>query len=207
MENAFLPISRADMAARGMGSSATLSMSSATPMWTTPASATPSSAGCWSPTATAWALSASRTGTIPASILALGTPRLGFLVMGGNMDSMVCHYSVAKRRRKMDYYTPGGVMGKRPDYAVTVYCQLIRQQLPGHSDSHRRTGSQPAASEPLRLLVRPDVPLDSGGFRGRPAALRHGREEHCRSAPTRWTAACRCGTSPSSAGPSTAPGS
>ena len=66
----------------------------------------------------------------PDSIAILGAPRLGFLVMGGNMDSMVCHYSVAKRRRKMDYYTPGGVMGKRPDYAVTTYCRLIRQRYP-----------------------------------------------------------------------------
>ena len=62
-----------------------------------------------------------------ASISALGRPRLGFLVMGGNMDSMVNHYAVSKRHRQTDAYTPGGVMGKRPDYAVTVYCNLIRQ--------------------------------------------------------------------------------
>lgn len=63
----------------------------------------------------------------PASVSALGRPRLGFLVMGGNMDSMVNHYAVSKRHRQTDAYTPGGVMGKRPDYAVTVYCNLIRQ--------------------------------------------------------------------------------
>lgn len=63
----------------------------------------------------------------PASIDALGRPRLGFLVMGGNMDSMVNHYSVFKHHRKMDAYTPGGVTGKRPDYATVVYCNLIRQ--------------------------------------------------------------------------------
>ena len=63
----------------------------------------------------------------PASIDALGEPRLGFLVMGGNMDSMVNHYTVSKAHRKQDAYTPGGVMGKRPDYAVTVYCNLIRR--------------------------------------------------------------------------------
>ncbi len=61
-----------------------------------------------------------------ASIQVLGEPRLGFLVSGGNMDSMVNHYSVSKKRRQQDAYTPGGVMGKRPDYAVTVYCNLIR---------------------------------------------------------------------------------
>ena len=63
----------------------------------------------------------------PASISILGRPRLGFLVMGGNMDSMVNHYSVFKHHRKMDAYTPGGVTGKRPDYATVVYCNLIRQ--------------------------------------------------------------------------------
>ena len=63
----------------------------------------------------------------PASVTALGAPRLGFLVSGGNMDSMVNHYSVSKKRRQTDAFTPGGVMGKRPDYAVTVYCNLIRR--------------------------------------------------------------------------------
>ena len=64
------------------------------------------------------------------SIAILGEPRLGFLVSGGNMDSMVNHYTVSKKRRKNDAYTPGGVMGKRPDYAVTVYCNLIRRTYP-----------------------------------------------------------------------------
>lgn len=61
------------------------------------------------------------------SIMEFGEPRLGFLVSAGNMDSMVNHYSVSKKRRKTDAYTPGGVMGKRPDYATIVYCNLIRQ--------------------------------------------------------------------------------
>lgn len=65
----------------------------------------------------------------PESIAVLGKPRLGFLVMGGNMDSMVNHYSVSHHRRRQDAYTPGGVAGKRPDYAVTVYCNLIRQSF------------------------------------------------------------------------------
>ena len=63
----------------------------------------------------------------PKSIDVFGRPRLGFLVSGGNMDSMVNHYTVSKHRRKTDAYTPGGVMGKRPDYATIVYCNLIRQ--------------------------------------------------------------------------------
>ncbi|MCI9048254.1 MAG: YgiQ family radical SAM protein [Hungatella sp.] len=60
------------------------------------------------------------------SIAVLGKPRLGFLVSAGNMDSMVNHYSVSKKRRKEDSYTPGGVMGKRPDHATVVYCNLVR---------------------------------------------------------------------------------
>ena len=63
----------------------------------------------------------------PASIDIYGKPRLGFLISGGNMDSMVNHYSVTKHRRKTDAYTPGGEMGKRPDYATIVYGNLIRQ--------------------------------------------------------------------------------
>ncbi|MDY3225027.1 MAG: YgiQ family radical SAM protein [Candidatus Faecousia sp.] len=63
----------------------------------------------------------------PKSIDVFGRPRLGFLVSGGNMDSMVNHYSVSKHRRKTDAFTPGGVMGRRPDRATIVYCNLIRQ--------------------------------------------------------------------------------
>lgn len=61
------------------------------------------------------------------SIAVFGEPRLAFLVSAGNMDSMVNHYSVSKKRRPSDAYTPGGVMGKRPDYAAIVYGNLIRQ--------------------------------------------------------------------------------
>ena len=61
------------------------------------------------------------------SVCIFGEPRLGFLVSAGNMDSMVNHYSVSKKRRATDAFTPGGVMGKRPDYATIVYCNLLRQ--------------------------------------------------------------------------------
>lgn len=63
----------------------------------------------------------------PESVMIYGMPRLAFLVTGGNMDSMVNHYTVSKRRREKDAFTPGGVMGKRPDYATIVYCNLIRR--------------------------------------------------------------------------------
>ena len=66
----------------------------------------------------------------PSSVLEFGEPRLGFLVTGGNMDSMVNHYSVGRHRRRTDAYTPGGVTGKRPDYATVVYCNLIRRSFP-----------------------------------------------------------------------------
>jgi len=62
-----------------------------------------------------------------ASIAEFGRPRLGFLVSAGNMDSMVNHYTVSKKRRQSDAYTPGGVIGKRPDYATIVYCNLIKR--------------------------------------------------------------------------------
>lgn len=61
------------------------------------------------------------------SITVLGKPRLGFLVCGGNMDSMVNHYFVSKKPRPTDAYTPGGKTGKRPDHAVVVYGNLIRR--------------------------------------------------------------------------------
>lgn len=63
----------------------------------------------------------------PASIQVLGEPHLGFLVSAGNMDSMVNHYSVTKHRRHTDAYTPGGVAGARPNHAVAVYGNLIRR--------------------------------------------------------------------------------
>ncbi|MBQ9802270.1 MAG: YgiQ family radical SAM protein [Clostridia bacterium] len=56
-----------------------------------------------------------------------GRPRLGFLVTSGNIDSMVAHYTAAKKRRSYDYYSPGGKMGNRPDRAVIVYCNRIRE--------------------------------------------------------------------------------
>ena len=61
------------------------------------------------------------------SIAVFGEPRLAFLVSAGNMDSMVNHYTVSRKHRKTDAYSPGGTMGLRPDRAVTVYSNLIRQ--------------------------------------------------------------------------------
>ncbi len=62
-----------------------------------------------------------------SSFKVFGRPRLGFMVSSGNIDSMVAHYTVAKRKRSTDAYSPGGKMGLRPDRAVIVYCQKIRE--------------------------------------------------------------------------------
>ena len=99
------------------------------------------------------------------SITILGEPRLGFLVSAGNMDSMVNHYSVSKKHRRTDAYTPGGVMGKRPDYAAVVYSNLIRQVykktpiiLGGIEASLRRLAHYDYWSDKLKRSIL----LDSG---------------------------------------------
>lgn len=99
------------------------------------------------------------------SITEFGEPRLGFLVSAGNMDSMVNHYSVSKKHRRTDAYTPGGMTGKRPDYAVVVYGNLIRQVykktpviLGGIEASLRRMAHYDYWSDRLRRSVL----LDSG---------------------------------------------
>ena len=103
----------------------------------------------------------------PKSIDILGKPRLGFLVSGGNMDSMVNHYSVTKHKRKTDAFTPGGVMGKRPDYATIVYCNLIRQTyknipilIGGIEASLRRLAHYDYWSESLKRSILLDSQAD-----------------------------------------------
>ena len=103
----------------------------------------------------------------PRSITIYGRPRLGFLVSGGNMDSMVNHYSVTKHRRKTDAFTPGGEMGKRPDYATIVYCNLIRQTnkdvpilIGGIEASLRRLGHYDYWSESMKRSILLDSQAD-----------------------------------------------
>ena len=103
----------------------------------------------------------------PKSIDVFGRPRLGFLVSGGNMDSMVNHYSVTKHHRKTDAFTPGGVMGKRPDYATTVYCNLIRQTykdvpilIGGIEASLRRLGHYDYWSDTMKRSILLDSQAD-----------------------------------------------
>ena len=101
----------------------------------------------------------------PASVTEYGEPRLGFLVSAGNMDSMVNHYTVAKKRRSSDAYSPGGKIGMRPDYATIVYCNLIRRTyktspiiIGGIEASLRRMGHYDYWSD----KVRRSILLDSG---------------------------------------------
>lgn len=99
------------------------------------------------------------------SVTIYGEPRLGFLVSSGNMDSMVNHYSVSKKRRATDAYTPGGMTGKRPDYAAVVYGNLIRRTykktpviLGGIEASLRRMAHYDYWSDKLKRSIL----LDSG---------------------------------------------
>ena len=68
--------------------------------------------------------------TKPYNFGALGKPRLGVMISGGNLDSMLCHYTAAKKPRTTDKYTPGGEMGKRPDHATMVYAQQVKKLWP-----------------------------------------------------------------------------
>ncbi len=112
----------------------------------------------------------------PASIAALGRPRLGFLVSSGNMDSMVNHYTVAKKRRGSDAFAPGGKMGLRPDHATVVYGNLIRRTykdvpiiLGGIEASLRRLAHYDYWSDKLKRSIL----LDSGAD-----LLSYGMGEH-----------------------------
>ena len=82
------------------------------------------------------------------------------------MDSMVNHYSVSKKRRAKDSYTPGGEMGKRPDYATVVYCNLIRSIYKKTPIIIGGIEASLQASGPLRLLVGKDEAFHSAGFAG-----------------------------------------
>ena len=99
------------------------------------------------------------------SVCVFGEPRLGFLVSAGNMDSMVNHYTVSKKHRREDSYSPGGKMGLRPDRAVIVYGNLIRQTykhtpiiIGGIEASLRRLAHYDYWSDSLKRSVL----LDSG---------------------------------------------
>lgn len=101
------------------------------------------------------------------SVQVFGRPRLGFIICAGNMDTMVNHYTVNKKRRKQDAYSPGGVMGKRPDRATIVYGNLIRKvykDIPiiigGIEASLRRLGHYDYWSDKLKRSILLDSSAD-----------------------------------------------
>ena len=101
------------------------------------------------------------------SVKVFGRPRLGFLVSAGNMDTMVNHYTVAKKHRKNDAYSPGGVMGKRPDRATIVYGNLIRRAyknvpiiIGGIEASLRRLGHYDYWSDSVKRSILLDSSAD-----------------------------------------------
>ncbi len=100
-----------------------------------------------------------------ADFMQFGKPRLGFMVSSGNIDSMVAHYTVAKKRRSTDAYSAGGKIGKRPDRAVIVYCKKIREAygdipiiIGGLEASLRRFAHYDYWDD----AIRPSVLFDSG---------------------------------------------
>lgn len=105
-----------------------------------------------------------------------GEPKLAFLVTGGNIDSMVAHYTAAKRKRSNDMYSPGGKAGKRPDRAVITYCKKIREVYP---DSAIAIGGLEASLRRFAHYdywddtVRPSILADSGAD-----LLMYGMGEH-----------------------------
>ena len=101
------------------------------------------------------------------SVQIYGEPRLGFLISAGNMDSMVNHYTVSKKKRHQDAYTPGGISGKRPDYATIVYCNLIRRTykhkpiiIGGIESSLRRLAHYDYWSDKLKRSILMDSGAD-----------------------------------------------
>ena len=102
---------------------------------------------------------------IDDDFLRFGEPRLGFLVTSGNLDSIVNNYAVSRKKRSVDQYSEGGEYGKRPDYAVSVYCKIIKKLFPnkpliigGVEASLRRLGHY----DYLKNNIKPSILIESG---------------------------------------------
>lgn len=126
MQYSFLPLTRAEMDARGWDAPDFVYVTGdATSI--IPPSASPSSPGVLEDAGYRVAILAQPVYRSCEAFRTYGRPRLGFLVTAGNIDSMVAHYTAAKKKRSYDYYSPGGKMGLRPDRATIVYCNRIRE--------------------------------------------------------------------------------
>ncbi len=120
-----------------------------------------------------------------ADVKRFGRPRLGFFVTGGNIDSMVAHYTAAKRKRSEDAYSPGGKAGLRPDRAVLTYCKWVRS---AYGDIPLAIGGLEASLRRFAHYdywddaVRPSLLIDSGAD-----ILMFGMgEKHAVEIATRW---------------------
>ncbi len=143
-----------------------------------PASAWPSSAGCWRAAGFKVGIIAQPDWQSTRDFEALGAPRLFFGVTGGNMDSMVNRYTSDRRVRSDDAYTPGGrgrqAAGPLRHRVLAAY----PRGLQGHSHRDRRHRGEPAPHRAFRLLVGACAPLGTGGLRKRifwSTAMRSGR--------------------------------
>jgi uncharacterized radical SAM protein YgiQ len=133
----------------------------------------------------------------PAAFTALGRPRLGVMVSGGNIDSMVAHYTVAKKRRRDDAYSPGNQPGLRPDRATIGYANMVRRvfgNIPliigGLEASLRRLAHYDYWEDKVRRSILFDSQADllvygmgeTAAAPSRPAGLRHaGGPDHRRA--------------------------
>lgn len=159
----FPPTTFADIASAA-GTRRILSMSAATRMWITRPSARPSSSARWKPRVPCRGARPANWKT-PTILNALAARIYGFLVSSGVIDSMVNHYTAAKRRRSSDVYTPGGRAARRPDRAVNVYCRLIREAYGDIPIAHWRCRSLSrrfAHYDYWDDAVRPSILVDSG---------------------------------------------
>lgn len=105
--------------------------------------------------------------TDPESLTVMGRPRLFVGITAGNLDSMLSHYTAARHKRKEDSYTPGGVVGKRPNLASMVYTQLAKKAFPGITTviggieaSLRRTAHYDYWQDKLRSSILADAKAD-----------------------------------------------
>ena len=159
---------------RAAGGSSTSSTSPATPTWIIPPSGSAIITRVLESHGYKVGFIAQPDWNDPESVAVFGEPRLGFLVSAGNMDSMVNHYTVNKKHRHDDAYTPGGKGGAASQPRGRGLFEPHSPHLQGNAHHFGRHRGESAPARPLRLLVRFPQALHLARFRGRPHLLRHG---------------------------------